>query len=94
MLSCPACYVIDMLYITRVMAHNVTRVLCYAPREDLLGVLCYCYVITRVMSKRSAGHGCRVCGGRDGRRSRVLSRSDVSGTVWFDVTFRVPQYLH
>ena len=26
--------------------------------------------------------------------SRVLSRSDVSGTVWFDVTLRVPQYLH
>ena len=46
------------------------------------------------MSKRSAGHGCRVCGDRDGRRSRVLSRSDVSGTVWFDVTLRVPQYLH
>jgi hypothetical protein len=50
---------------------------------------------SRGMSKRSAGHGRRVCGGRDGRRSsRVLSRSDVSGAVWFDVTLRVPHYLH
>ena len=27
-LGTPAYYVIDMLYITRVMAHNITRVLC------------------------------------------------------------------
>ena len=42
--------------------------------------------------QKSASHGRRVCGGRGGRRSRVLSRGDVSGTV-FDVTRRSARYL-
>ena len=38
-----------------------------------------------IYEQKCASHGCHVCGGRGGRRSRILSRGDVSGAV-FDVT--------